>query len=120
MRVVIADDSAITRDRLSKILAKLGHTVIAEYEDGRSVAAACAEYRPDLVVLDISMPYVNGHEVAQEIARARTASHIVIMTVMEPALVDKLLGDVNASIIRKPFDEILVARQLAAIVGRPT
>jgi DNA-binding NarL/FixJ family response regulator len=56
MRVVIAEDAALLREGLTRLLAERGHTVAAAVGDGEALLAAVAEHRPDAAVVDIRMP----------------------------------------------------------------
>ena len=69
MRVVIADDEPLARERLRGLLAEQrGVEVVAEAADGQHALHACAEHRPDLVLLDIAMPGIDGLEAARHLA----------------------------------------------------
>ena len=56
MRVVIAEDAAVLREGLTRLLTDRGHTVRAAVDDGAALLAAVAEYRPDVAIVDIRMP----------------------------------------------------------------
>ncbi|WP_441005133.1 LytR/AlgR family response regulator transcription factor, partial [Novilysobacter viscosus] len=61
MTVVIADDEPLARDRLRSLLREQpGVEVVAEAGDGQHALHACAEHEPDLVLLDIAMPGIDG------------------------------------------------------------
>jgi DNA-binding NarL/FixJ family response regulator len=62
MRVVIAEDAALLRDGLTRLLTDHGHEVSAAVSDGPSVLAAVAEYRPDVAIVDIRMPPTHTDE----------------------------------------------------------
>ncbi len=71
MRVVIADDSALLREGLARLLAEAGIDVAASVADGDELEAAVAELRPDLAIIDIRMPPTFTHEGAQAASRLR-------------------------------------------------
>lgn len=81
MRVVIADDEPLARERLRTLLAAMvGVEVVAEAADGRSALHACADYSPDLVLLDIAMPGINGLEAARHLAAFEPRPAVVFCT----------------------------------------
>lgn len=81
MRVVIADDEPLARERLRTLLAAIKDVeVVAEAADGRSALHACAEYSPDLVLLDIAMPGINGLEAARHLAAFEPRPAVVFCT----------------------------------------
>jgi two-component system response regulator AlgR len=81
MRIVIADDEPFARDRLRALLAEQpGVEVVAEAEDGESALHACAELKPDLVLLDIAMPGIDGLEAARHLAAFEPRPAVVFCT----------------------------------------
>ncbi len=73
-RVVIADDNVDSATVLGTLLRASGHEVQTVH-DGMAALESCQSFRPDLVILDIGMPKLNGYDVAREI-RSRGDSHI--------------------------------------------
>lgn len=81
MRVVIADDEPLARSRLRALLKDMaGIEVVAEAGDGQEALQACAEHKPDLVLLDIAMPRMDGLEAARHLARLPTRPAVVFCT----------------------------------------
>ena len=81
MRVVIADDEPLARERLRGLLAEQrGVEVVAEAADGQHALHACAEHRPDLVLLDIAMPGIDGLEAARHLAAFEPRPAVVFCT----------------------------------------
>ena len=66
LRILIVDDSMDSADSVAALLRMLGHTVRVVYSSQNAVEAA-AEFKPSLVLLDIAMPIMNGHEVARRL-----------------------------------------------------
>mgnify|MGYP000004324708 CR=1 FL=1 len=73
MRVVIADDSVLLREGLSRLLAEAGIETVASVGDGQALEIAVAEHRPDLALIDIRMPPTFTHEGALAATRLRAA-----------------------------------------------
>ena len=81
MKVVIADDEALARERLRTLLsAHEGVEIVAEAENGLTALQACAEFRPDLVLLDIAMPGVDGLEAARHLTAFDPRPAVVFCT----------------------------------------
>ena len=104
MRVVIADDEPLARERLRMLLAaEPGVEVVAEAENGLDALQACAAHRPDLVLLDISMPGVDGLEAARHLAAFEPRPAVVFCTAyddhalsaFEAAAIDYLMKPVR-------------------------
>ena len=81
MRVVIADDEPLARERLRGLLRETaGVEVVAEAGDGQQALHACAEHAPDLVLLDIAMPGIDGLEAARHLAAFEPRPAVVFCT----------------------------------------
>jgi len=84
VRVLIADDEPLARERLRDLLAALpGIELVAEAGDGREALHACAEHSPDLVLLDISMPGIDGLEAARHLAAFEPRPAVVFCTAFD-------------------------------------
>jgi DNA-binding NarL/FixJ family response regulator len=79
-RVLLADDHQLVRQGLRALLETAGHTVVAEAADGREALALSREHSPEVLVLDISMPLLNGLDVARELARSAPRVRVVLLT----------------------------------------
>ena len=80
LRVVIADDEPITKMDLSEILTGVGYKIAAEASDGFDAVEACRKHHPDLVLLDIKMPFLDGLSAAKIIAEENLAGTIMLLT----------------------------------------
>jgi len=84
MKVVIADDEPLARERLRALLGELGGTeIVAEAADGFEALHACAEHQPDLVLLDIAMPGIDGLETARHLAAFEPRPAVVFCTAFD-------------------------------------
>jgi DNA-binding NarL/FixJ family response regulator len=83
-RVLVADDQTRILEAVTELLEE-SFDVIGVVSDGRTALEATLALEPDLVVLDISMPVMNGIEVAREIRRCSSKAKIVFLTVHEDA-----------------------------------
>jgi PAS domain S-box-containing protein len=78
LRVLVVDDNFDAADSLAALLDILGHTVMVAH-DGVEGLAAARSFEPDLVLLDIGLPGMSGHEVAREIRRSPALRHVVLI-----------------------------------------
>jgi two-component system response regulator NreC len=79
-RVLLADDHLVLRDGLRAILKEEGFEVIAEAADGQEALELTSKLSPDLVILDISMPRLNGIDAAREIRKVCPNAKILLLT----------------------------------------
>jgi len=79
-RVLLADDHQIVREGLRGLLEKAGHEVIAEASDGREALNLARTLLPDIAVLDMSMPLLNGLDAAHEIRRLAPSIKTILLT----------------------------------------
>ena len=80
IRVVIADDEPISRMDLKELLTEGGYTVVAEVSDGFDAVENCKLYHPDLVLLDIKRPFLDGLAAAKIIYEEELADTIIMLT----------------------------------------
>lgn len=83
MRIILADDHTMFRHSLSQLLTREGFEVAAEAPDGMKTLDLVLSLQPDVVVLDMNMPSLNGVEVVREIARLGLEVKTVILTMFE-------------------------------------
>src|SRR6266478_3280618 len=80
VRLVLADDHLVLRQALKALLERRGIEVVAEAADGRGAIEAVTKHSPDVVVLDVIMPGLNGVDAAREIARTSPACPIILLS----------------------------------------
>jgi response regulator NasT len=102
-RVLIAEDEALIRLDLKEMLEEEGYTVVAEVGDGQQAVDQAQELRPDLVILDIQMPVLDGLSAAEQIATARTAPVIVLTAFSQRELVERARDAGAMAYLVKPF-----------------
>lgn len=80
-RILLADDHQIVREGFRVILERAGFEVIAEAPDGWEAVRLAKKHQPDVVVMDVSMPLLNGMDAAQAIIAASPRVNVVLLTV---------------------------------------
>jgi len=80
VRVLVADDHEVVRHGLRAVLAQAGHEVCGEACTGREAVLLARELLPDVVVLDLSMPDLNGLEAARQITAERPGAEVLVLT----------------------------------------
>ncbi|OGI19484.1 MAG: hypothetical protein A3B68_04125 [Candidatus Melainabacteria bacterium RIFCSPHIGHO2_02_FULL_34_12] len=103
-KILIADDEALIRQDIKEILEEAGYEVVAEAKDGYHALELAKLTVPDLMVLDIKMPNINGLEAAEEIQIAlnKRIPTVILTAYNQPELIQKA-GDVGAfSFLTKP------------------
>ena len=102
-RVVIAEDEALIRMDLAEMLAEAGYDVVAQAADGEQAIALTSEHRPDLVVMDVKMPKLDGIAAASQIARARLAPVVMLTAFSQRELVERAREAGAMAYLVKPF-----------------
>src|SRR5688500_4314136 len=115
LRLVIADDESIIRMNLKETLVGLGYLVVGEAGDGDSVINLSRELRPDLVVMDIKMPKLDGIQAAKVLTEERIAPVLLLTAYSDRELVDRAREAGVVSYVVKPFRdaELLPAIEIA-------
>ena len=79
-RVLIADDHALVREGISILISRGGFTVVAEASNGQEALKQASRYQPDMAVLDMNMPIMNGLETAQELRRLSPRTKSIVLS----------------------------------------
>jgi two-component system, response regulator PdtaR len=124
-RVVIAEDEALIRMDLKEMLEEAGYSVVGEAGDGETAVRLAAELTPDLVVLDVKMPVLDGISAAERITADQLAPVLMLTAFSQRELVERARDAGAMAYLVKPFQkadlvpaiEIAVARheQMAAL-----
>jgi AmiR/NasT family two-component response regulator len=104
-RVLIAEDEALIRLDLKEMLEEEGYDVVGEVGDGQQAVDRAAELRPDLVILDIQMPVLDGLSAAEKIAGERIAPVIVLTAFSQRDLVERARDAGAMAYLVKPFNK---------------
>jgi DNA-binding NarL/FixJ family response regulator len=116
--VLLADDPALVRVGLRKILEnEPDTTVVAEAGDGEEAIAGAARHRPDVVLMDIRMPVLDGIEATRRIVRDRPATRVLILTTfgLDTYVYDALRAGASGFMLKDaPPEEITAAVRIVA------
>jgi response regulator NasT len=124
-RVLVAEDEALIRLDLKEMLEEEGYDVVGEAADGREAVRLAEELKPDLVILDVKMPVLDGISAAEQIVAKRIAPVVMLTAFSQRELVERAVDAGAMAYLVKPFAksdllptiEIAVSRhaQLAAL-----
>ena len=117
-RVIIADDEAIVRMDLREMLTHLGYLVVGEVGDGRSAVNLARELKPDVVIMDIRMPDMDGIEAARILTQEAIAPVLLLSAYSQPDLVARAREAGVAGYLVKPFQESDLAPAIEVVLGR--
>ena len=116
LRVLIAEDEALIRMDLAEMLAEEGFEVVAQVSDGASAVRLARELRPDLAILDIKMPVMDGIDAARQITGERLSAVLILTAFSQRDLVERARQAGAMAYLVKPFQkhDLLPAIEIAA------
>jgi DNA-binding NarL/FixJ family response regulator len=102
IRVLLADDHAVVRQCLRGFLERQGFDVLGEASDGGEAVRLAEVMRPDVAVLDLSMPVLNGIEAAKEILRVSSRTKVVLLTMHtdDPYAIEALQAGIRGYVVK--------------------
>jgi response regulator NasT len=114
-RVVIAEDEALIRLDLREMLEEQGYAVVGEAGDGERAVALAQELRPDLVLLDVRMPVMDGITAAEQIVSQRLAAVVMVTAYSQREQVERARDAGAMAYVVKPFTiaDLLPAIEIA-------
>lgn len=102
-RVLIAEDEALIRLDLAEMLAEAGYEVVAQAGDGEEAVELAREHRPDLVIMDVKMPRLDGIAAASIVAAERIAPVVMLTAFSQRELVERARDAGAMAYLVKPF-----------------
>ena len=105
LRIIIADDEPIIRMDLRRTLENMGHVVVGEAGDGVQAVEMTREMRPDVAILDIKMPEMDGIEAAKQISTDSLAPVLLLTAYAQKELVERARDAGVFAYLVKPFKE---------------
>ncbi|KQV19146.1 MULTISPECIES: ANTAR domain-containing response regulator [unclassified Kitasatospora] len=119
-RIVIAEDETLIRLDLKEMLEEEGYTVVGEAGDGETAVRLVEELRPDLAILDVKMPILDGLSAAERIHEANLAPVLMLTAFSQRELVDRARDAGAMAYIVKPFSKSDLVPAIEMAVSRYT
>lgn len=117
-KVLVCDDSAFMRMMIKDILTKTDHDLAGEAENGRKAIEKYRELSPDLVLMDITMPEMDGIEALKEIMRIDPGAKVLLMGPQaQQSMADEAVHMGAKGFIVKPVQEKEVVEALKKVIG---
>ena len=117
-RVLVAEDEALIRMDLVELLNEEGYVVVGQAGDGEEALAMARELQPDLVVMDVKMPKMDGITAAEQIAEERIAPVVMLTAFSQRDLVERAREAGAMAYVVKPFDASDVVPAIEIAMGR--
>ena len=103
LRILVAEDEAIIRLDLAEMLTEAGHDVVGQANNGEKAVELAKELRPDLVIMDVKMPVMDGISAAEEIGKERICPVVMLTAFSQKELVERARDAGVMAYIVKPF-----------------
>ncbi len=117
-RIIVADDESVIRMDLREMLTNLGYLVVGEVADGRSAVNQARELRPNIVIMDIKMPDMDGIEAAQILTEERIAPVVLLSAYSQRDLVQRAREAGVIAYLGKPYREEELAPAIEVALAR--
>ncbi len=117
-RILIADDESLILMDLREMLTNLGYLVVGEANDGRSAVNMARELGPDLVIMDIKMPDMDGLEAAKVLTEEKVAPVLLLTAYSQQDLIDRAKEAGVVGYLVKPFRESNLAPAIDITLAR--
>ena len=118
MRILIADDEAVIRLGLRAMLTEAGHEVVGAATNGKTAVSMAQSAKPDVIVLDIKMPEMDGLEAARQIMATQPTAIVMLTAYSERALIEQAKHAAVFAYLVKPVKEEMLAPTLELAAAR--
>lgn len=117
-KILVVDDTKFMRVTLSNMLTKNHHEIIGDAKDGEEAISQYKNVKPDLVIMDITMPIMNGIEAIKEIMKIDDRANIIICSAIgQQKVVVEAIESGARDFIVKPFDENRVLDTVSRVLN---
>ena len=117
-RILVAEDEAIIRLDLAEMLTEAGYEVVGQASNGEQPVALAEELRPDLVIMDVKMPVLDGISAAEQIGAARICPVVMLTAFSQTELVERARDAGVMAYVVKPFTRADVTPAIDIAVSR--
>ncbi len=118
LRVLIAEDEALIRLDLKEMLEEEGYAVVGEAGDGQAAVDLAGQHHPDLVILDVKMPVLDGISAAEQIAAEHIAPVVILTAFSQRELVERARDAGAMAYLVKPFTKADLVPAIEIAVSR--
>ena len=118
VRILVAEDEALIRMDLVEMLTELGYEVVGQASDGEMAIRMAEELRPDLVMMDVKMPVLDGITAAGKITESRIAPVVMLTAFSQRELVERATQAGVMAYLVKPFSQSDLAPAIEVAVSR--
>lgn len=118
LRILLAEDETIIRLDLRERLENLGHRIVADVADGQTAVNLAREMRPDVVVMDIKMPCLDGIAAAEQLTRGAVAPVVLVTAFSDRELVEQAIGAGVMAYVLKPIRDNDLMPAIGVAVSR--
>ena len=116
--ILLVDDAAFMRMMLKDILVKNGYEVLGEAENGLKAVEKYKELNPDLVIMDITMPEMDGIEAVQELKKINPSAAVIMCSAMgQQSIVIEAIQSGAKDFIVKPFQADRIIEAVRKVIG---
>ena len=119
-KIMLVDDAAFMRMTIKNVLTKMGYTNLLEASDGAQAVELYEKENPDLVIMDITMPNMDGIQALQAIKSKDPGAKVIMCSAMgqEAMVVEAVQAGIKDFIV-KPFKEDRLMKTVNSILGNP-
>lgn len=118
LKIVIADDEAVIRMGLQAMLTGMGHQIVGTAANGADALKTVKRLKPDLLLLDIKMPKMDGLEVAEALAQEHPLPIIMLTAYTEKSMIDRAVSAAVMGYLVKPVHETKLAPTIEVALSR--
>lgn len=118
MKIVVCDDEPLARERLSRLVAEVGHDVVAQTKDGHETIDVVKTHSPDVVLMDVRMPGMDGIRCAHELKQLKTPPAIIFVTAYDHYAIAAFKAQAIGYLLKPPSkDELIEALDTATLLN---